>query len=266
MENQNTNEVEVVAGNSLQVIEKASIDMQIATAKQYPRSIAKFIDNAGAIACVDEDTAASCLYSRPVGKDKDGNVKLAEGMSVRLAEIVGATYGNLRVGARIISQNERQVVAQGVAHDLESNFYASTEVIESTVSSNGIPYSERMRITVAKAALAKARRDATFQVVPRALAVPIETKIKNILFGKESSLSKWREKIGAWIKLLGIDESRVFNVIGVGGLADMNQKHFEKLIGLKTAIQNNEIAIDDAFPAPVKSQEDQLKDLTGGKK
>ena len=259
MNDSKVNEILSVATGegSLQVIEKASIDMQIATAKQYPRSITNFIETASSIACIDEETAASCLYNRPVGGGK-----VAEGMSVRLAEIVGATYGNLRVGARVISQNERQVSAQGVAHDLESNFYASTEVIESTVDKNGRPYSERMRVTVAKAALAKARRDATFQVVPRALVTPIQTKIKNILFGKESSLDKWREKIGAWIKLLGIDEMRVFDIIGVSGLADMSQKHFEKLLGLKTAIQNNEITIDDAFPAPKKSTEEELKELT----
>ena len=248
MENNKVNEtVEVLESGALQVLEKASIDMQIATAKQYPRSITRFTENAASIACVDEDTAASCLYRRPVGKEH-GVQKFAEGMSVRLAEICAASYGNLRYGARIISQTERKVTAQGVAHDLEQNLYASTEVVESTVTSNGKPYSERMRITVAKAALAKARRDAIFQVIPRALAVPVERKVKKLLFGEESSLTKWRERIAEWIKLLGIDENRVFKAIDVEGIADMNQKHFEKLLGIKTAIQDNEITIDDAFP------------------
>ena len=235
--------------NVLDVQERASIDMQIATAKQYPRSIAKFKEQAVAIATLDEDTAESCIYRRPVGKDSaTGKQNYAEGMSVRTAEIVGSCYGNLRVGARIVEQTERYVKAQGVAHDLETNFYATSEVIESTVNKWGKPYDERMRVVVAKAALAKARRDATFQVVPRALAKPIEKAVRSLLYGDSKSLSKRREAAGLWIKKLGIDEKRVFDALEVGGIEDMTEKHLETLTGLRTAIKDGDTTIDEAFP------------------
>ena len=156
---------EVTSNSALEAIERASVDMQITTAHRFPRSIARFNERAIAMATIDEEVAESCIYKRPVGKDKaTGKEVYAEGMSVRMAEIVGASYGNLRVAARIIEQTERQVTAQGVAHDLESNYASTSEVIESTVDKYGKPFSERMRIIVAKSALAKARRDATFQV------------------------------------------------------------------------------------------------------
>lgn len=234
--------------NVLDVQERASIDLQIATAKQYPRSLTQFNENAVAYATIDEETAESCIYRRPVGKDKNGKQTFAEGMSVRTAEIIGACYGNLRVGGRVIEQTERYVKAQGVAHDLERNFYATTEVIESTVNKYGKPYDERMRVVIAKAAIAKARRDATFQVVPRALGKPIERAVREMLYGDAKSLSKRRSSAEQWIKKLGIAEERVYAALGIGGIADMTGKHLELLTGLRTAIKDGEVNIDEAFP------------------
>ena len=78
---------ELVA-NVLDVQERATIDIQISTAKRYPRSLETFTRKAVAYATIDEDTAESCIYRRPVGKDKNGKQTYAEGMSVRTAEIV----------------------------------------------------------------------------------------------------------------------------------------------------------------------------------
>lgn len=233
---------------ALESIERASVDIQVTTAHRFPRSIDRFKKIAMSMATLDEETAESCLYRRPVGKGKDGRETFAEGMSIRMAEIVGACYGNLRVAARIIEQSERQVVAQGVAHDLESNFASTSEVIESTVDSKGRPYSERMRVVVAKAALAKARRDATFQVVPRALAKPVELACKSLLFGNAQSISKRRERVTLWINMLGIDAKRVWAALDVGGPDDLTMEHLETLTGLRTALQSGEITLDEAFP------------------
>jgi hypothetical protein len=254
--------VEVASSSALEAIERASIDMQITTAHKFPRSISRFKDNAIALATIDEETAESCIYRRPVGKGKDGKEVYAEGMSVRMAEIVGASYGNLRAAARIVEQTERQVVAQGVAHDLETNFASTSEVIESTVDRYGRPYNERMRIVIAKAALAKARRDAIFQVVPRAIAKPVEYACKDLLFGNQVSITKRRERVMGWIGKLNIDVNRVWNALSIGGLDDVGIEELETLTGLKTAIQNNEVTIDEAFPElPKRSRFEEKGDL-----
>lgn len=239
--------------NVLDVQERATIDIQISTAKHYPRSLETFTRKAVAYATIDEDTAESCIYRRPVGKDKNGKQTYAEGMSVRTAEIVGSCFGNLRVASRIIEQTDRYVKAEGVAFDLESNFSANSQIIEPTVDKYGKPYNERMRIVIAKAALAKARRDATFMVVPKALAKPIETAVRNLLYGTAQSLTRRRAAVEAWIKKLGIDERRVYAALEVGGVLDMNERHLETLTGLRTAIKDGEVSIDEAFPE-VKSR------------
>jgi len=234
-------------------IERATIDIQIATAHQYPRSITLFKNRALEMVTLDEETAQSCIYRRPVGKNPNGTPKYAEGKSIRMAEIVASCYGNIRVGAMLIEQTDRFVKARGMAHDLESNFAASTEVIESTVTSNGTPYSERMRIVVAKACLAKARRDATFQVVPGALCKTLEEAARLTAIGTEKTIGERRSKVMDWINKAGVKAEQVFIALGIKGEADIGLKELEVLTGLKTAIKDGDITIEEAFPLePVK--------------
>lgn len=232
---------------ALESITRGEIDTQIATAHKFPRSMQTFKRRAVEMATMDEETAASCLYSRPVGGGK-----FAEGLSVRTAEIVGACYGNLRVGAMIIEQTDRYVTARGVAHDLESNFASSCEVIESTVDKNGKPYPERMRVVVAKAALAKARRDATFQVVPKALCKPIEAAARAVAIGDATTLASRRDAVMGWIAKLGIEASRVFNALDILGPDEIGLEQLATLTGLKTSIKDGEVTVDEAFPAASK--------------
>lgn len=238
---------ELVEATSIEKLQRAEIDVQVATAKRWPREIDKFKRRAIALATLDDETAESCLYRRPVGKE-NGKEVFAEGMSIRMAEIVGASYGNLRVAATIIEQTERKVVARGMAFDLEANFASSSEVVESTVTKTGAPYSERMRVVIAKSALAKARRDATFQVVPRAIAKPVEEAVKQLLMGNAESLEKRRSRVVGWISKLGIDVKRVYAALGINGPSDLTSEELEKLTGIKTAIKDGEVGIDEAFP------------------
>lgn len=235
--------VEVIPPTSLEVIERATIDSQIATAHKFPRSMQAFKRRSIEMACMDEETAASCIYSRPVGGGK-----YAEGLSVRTAEIVGACYGNLRVGAMIVEQTERQVTARGFAHDLESNFASTCEVIEATVKKDGTPYDERMRVVIAKSALAKARRDATFQVVPKALCKSLEIEARKVALGDSSTLDRRRGLVMQWISKLGIDSSRVFAALKIAGEAEIGLEQLGILTGLKTAIQDGDVTVDEAFP------------------
>lgn len=241
-------EPEVMNGNALMSIEKAQIDMQVATAHQYPRSIARFTRDAIDMAIRDEEIAESCLYSRPVGGGKN-----AEGMSIRLAEIVGATYENLIVGARIIEQTDRYVVAQGVAWDMQRNYRTTSEVKESTVGKDGKPYSERQSMLIAQVAQSKARRNAIFQVVPRSLCKPAETAVRGLLFGDGQSLDKRRSLAVAWIGKLGINPDRVFKALGIDGVEDIGAKQLEVLTGLRNAIKEGDTTIDEAFPVPADS-------------
>ena len=250
---QNGTELAPVDGSALAIITSAEIDQQITTAHKWPRKLAQFKARAIEMATFDEETAESCIYSRPVGKKKNEQTGkfeelFAEGMSIRMAEIVGNCYGNLRVGSMLIEQNERFVKARGMAHDLETNFASTSEVIESTVDSKGKPYSERMRIVVAKAALSKARRDATFSVVPRALCKPIEVEARRVALGDATTLAKRRAKVMEWIGKLQIDVARVYAALGIADEEGIGLEQLATLTGLKTAMKDGDVKVDEAFP------------------
>ena len=241
---------EVLPPNAVESMTRAEIDIQITTAHRFPRSMAAFKKRALDMACIDEETALSCIYSRPVGM-KNGKQTFAEGLSVRMAEIVGAAYGNLRVGATLIEQTERFVRARGFAHDLEANFAATSEVVEATVKRDGTPYDERMRVVIAKACLAKALRDATFKVVPRALCKPIESEARKIALGDAKTLETRRKGVFEWVGKLGIAAERVFAALGIEGEEDIGADELKILLGLHTAIKDGDVSVDEAFPRVV---------------
>ena len=240
---------EVIPLNAIEAIQRGEIDIQISTAHKYPRSLTQFNKRATDMISTDEETAASCIYSRPVG-----NGKHAEGKSVRLAEIVATSYGNIRVGSVIVEQTERYVKVRGYAHDLESNFASACEVIEPTIKKDGKPYDERMRIVAAKAALAKARRDATFQVIPGALCKALEETARKVAIGDAATLEKRRGMVMDWIGKLGIKVERVFAAIEVKGVEEIGLEKLALLTGIKTSIKDGDVTVDEAFPAEEKSK------------
>lgn len=234
-----------LAPSSIALMERAAIDSQIATAHAFPRSLEKFKSRALGIVTLDLETAESCIYSRPVGGGK-----VAEGESIRMAEIVAACYGNLRVASRIVEQTERFVRCEGVAHDLESNYAGKSECIEPTVKTDGTPYSESQRAVVAKACLSKAYRDAVFKVVPKAVCKTITIAAKGVINKEVATIEQRIERIKGWLKLIKVTDARVFAVLAVKGWADVNDEHILTLTGLRTAI-NEGTKIEEAFPSAV---------------
>lgn len=233
--------------SALEAIQSAEISQQIATAHKFPRSMTAFKKRATEMATLDQETAESCIYVRPVGRE-GGQQKFAEGLSVRMAEIVGAAYGNLRVGSQIVEQTDRYVTVRGFAHDLESNFASTSEVKEPTVRKDNTPYSEGQRAVIAKAALSKARRDATFQVVPKALCKPIEQAARALINGSAKSFNDRKAAAMQWAQRLNINEARILAALEIQGWDDLTGDHLLTLTGIRTAIRDGDTTIDDAFP------------------
>ena len=158
-----THDVEVMQvsnAETLAALTRSEIDVQVATAHQYPRNLSRVLNNIETLATMDEDVAGSCFYTlRRQGK-------VIEGPSVRMAEIIASSWGNLRVQARIISNDGKMITAQGICHDLESNYATSTEVKRRITDKNGKTFSEDMQVVTGNAACAIAMRNALFKVVP----------------------------------------------------------------------------------------------------
>ena len=228
-------------GGALQAIMSAEVDIQIKTAKAYPRSIKQFKADATEMACLDEETAASMFYVLPRGGKK------IEGPSVRLAEVVGSSWGNLRYGARIMGIDDKFITAQGNCFDLQKNIAASVEVKRRITDKNGRRFNDDMIQTTSNAACAIALRAAIFKVVPFAFVKPIYEQAKMTSLGKAESMSAKRHKAMDWFLKAGASQEQLLEFLGRKGLDDVTIDDLIVLRGVCTAIRDGETTIEDAL-------------------
>jgi hypothetical protein len=226
--------------------DRAQIDVQIATARQYPRSIKKARDEALLLATMNEETAASMFYSLP-RKDKTGNRIFIEGPSVRFAEVLLYSWGNLRAEARVTGIDDTHITAQGTCLDLERNTGARVEVKRRITGSSGQRYNEDMIVMTGNAASAIAFRNAIYKVIPKALVDSIYEAAKKTARGEGQPIETRRQKLLTWFARVGKFEADVLEFMGVESVNDIGEEQLEQLLGLKTAIQEGTTTVEDAF-------------------
>jgi hypothetical protein len=233
-----------VSVGAMGAIVRSEVEAQLDAAHKYPRSISRFLKEAETLATISQEVAESCIYSMP----RDG--KMIAGPSVRLAEIAASCYGNLHFGGRVVEEEEKTVTAQGGAWDLQKNTRVTVETRRRITGRNGRRYSDDMVTVTGNAAASIAIRNAIFRVVPRAYIDQIYAKVRKVAVGDAQTLGARRQVIVDRLGKLGVTADRVLARVGKTGIEDIGLDELEVLIGLGTAIKNNEQAIDDAFPAP----------------
>ena len=238
--------------SALSVLERAQVDIQIATARRYPRQISLVKQRMLSYATLDEETAAGCFYTLPARKGGDG--KPLQGPSVRLAEIAMSSFQHISAGSRIISDDGKFITAQGVVHDLENNVRVSIEVKRRVTTKDGRRYSDDMIATTGNAACSLALRNAAFRVIPLALVKPVYEAAKRLAIGDAKSLVQRRSACVDHFSKLGVPKERIFFAVGVRGVEDIQLDHLEILMGFATAIKDGDTTVDEAFPPIPVSQ------------
>jgi len=236
---------------ALSLVLKAEIDTQIATAKAFPRSIKAFMDRTMSIATINEDVAQSCAYALPRGN------KTLEGPSVRLAEIVVGSYGNIRAGMRVIHNDGKTITAQGICHDLETNTCITLEVKRSILQNvyeggkktgRMQTMTEDMQVVTGNAACAIAFRNAVFKVVPSALVADIYEKVKEVAKGTAETLPTRRKKALDYLHSLGVKDDQICRALGLKAIEDIDLEKLSVLRGMCTLIKNQEGTVAELFP------------------
>lgn len=245
--------VEIVQNDALASIERAQVDVQIATARKYPRTLSKVKERMLSFATLDEETASSCFYTLPARRG--GDDKPIQGPSVRMAEIALASYQHVKAGSRIIADDGKFLTAQAVVHDLENNVAVSIEVRRRVTSKSGSRYSDDMIAVTGNAACSIALRNAVFRVVPRALITPVYEAAKRVAVGDVKSLTSKRAQIIARLKQMGAKDAAILAAVGADKVEDIDLAKLEVLIGLGTAIKDGEITLETAFPGTTAKEE-----------
>ena len=250
-------EVITVSGSDmLEAINRSEVDIQVATAHRFPRDIEKCRANILALAAMDDTVAYNCFYHLE-RKDKDGNKSVIEGPSIRLAEIIAASWKNLRIAARIIGNDGKTITAQGVCHDLETNVAYSVETKRSILTSKGYTYSQDMQVVVGNAAAAIALRNAICKVVP---AVLINSCIKSIQqkalehIKQQGVGSQWTQWLGFMQGTYKLTEKDILDYLGRKDGSEVTAEDIQKLAGAYNAIKEGTTTVEETFKKP-KQQE-----------
>lgn len=249
MDEQIEQKVEVVpSANPLEQLERAAVEVQITTAKQYPRQIGQVKRDMLSFATLDEETAAACFYTLPRGG------KTIQGPSVRLAEIALSCYGNIKAGTRVVEVVNQgatgHVVVQALCHDLQNNVAISIEkrrVITKKRSAASIGEDD-INLAV-NACSAIAMRDAVFKVVPGALIRPVFEAAKSVAVGDVKTLASRRDMAFDRFAKMGVGKDRVLAILDRKTADDVTLSDLETLVGLFTAIRDGQTTIDEAFGA-----------------
>lgn len=240
--------------------DKAQIDIQISTAKAYPRNIKRATENAVAIATMDVETARTCGYALPRAN------KVITGPSVHAARIIVQQWGNMRVEAKVIGYDDKTVTSQAVAFDLENNLAVKVEVKRSILTKNG-RMSDDMIVVTGNAANSIAFRNAVFAVIPKSVTDKVYNSANALITGDISDKTKFTNKrkkvFDGFIQTYGVTEKDVLSVVGKTAVDHITPDDLVVLIGLAQALKDGDTTVEDAFKKTkeqkVESKKEDLK-------
>lgn len=232
-----------VEGSTVALLNRSEIDMQVATAHKFPRSIKRFRQEALQMVTLNEAVAESCIYALPRGG------KTIEGPSARFAEVVASAWGNCRAGARVVSDAGDFITAQGVFHDLERNVAITYEVQRRITDGKGKRYNADMIGVTGNAASSIALRNAILKGVPKAFWDDMYQAARAVVMGDFSTLANRRADALKALVAFGVTQEQVFAKLGVEGAADITLDHLVTLRGLITAIKEGDTTPELEFDA-----------------
>ena len=255
LENYEVLQVEAQSVQSVPVdaLERANVDSQVATAKQYPRSIRRSIDNSIVMATMDPETAQSCGYALPRGG------KPITGPSVHLAKIIVSNWGNMRTEAKVVQITDKQIISRGTAWDLETNVASAFEVRRSIIDKKGNRFSDDMITVTGNAANSIAYRNAVFSVVPKAVVDKVYKAAQKSLTGdlsdNEKLLKRRTDAINFFKDEWGITEEEIIKLCGKQTVNQIKADEIALLLGMAQSLKDGDTTVDELMKPIRESKE-----------
>jgi hypothetical protein len=246
--------VEAFEVQSLSVTEaqsRAEIDIQISTAKRYPRNVERSIQNVIALVSKDKELAATCVYSLPrAGKE-------ITGASVHLARLIASEYQNMRIDARMVEIGDTMITAQAVAFDLEKNLAVRTEVKRRITDKMGQRFKDDMIVVTCNAALSIASRNAILQVVPATVTQKVFKAAQKAILGDLSDeqllLKRRMEILDGFANSYGVKEAEILAMLELETVNQIKEPQMLTLVGLAQAIKDGDTTVAEAFGRTAQS-------------
>jgi hypothetical protein len=220
------------------------LHQQITTARRYPRSVKKFRDKVLELATLNEAIAGECIYALPRGG------KVIEGPSVRFAEIVQSAWGNCRVGGKVVAEDDKFLICQGMFHDLESNSAIAMETRRRITDSKGKRYNDDMVGVAGAAGTSIAIRNAVLRGVPKAFWADLYEAARQVVAGDFKTLANRRAAALQAFVIYGVTPDQIYTLLGVQADVDVTLDHLVQLRGVLNAIKDGSSTVEEVFGAP----------------
>ncbi len=241
--------IEIKQADIIQAVNRAEIDIQVATAKQYPRDINNTLNKIATYATMDKETAEDCFYVLR-RKGSNGQDSVIEGLSVRMAEIIAGCWGNIRVQTRIVGNDGKMITAQAICHDLETNFAVSKEVKRRITDRNGRTFGEDMQVVTGNAAASIAFRNAVLAVIPKAVTKKVINEVKQVALGQAIDLETARANCLQNFSKAGVTEDMLLQYLGINSVAEIDKEAIFELRATWNAIKEGTTTVQESFIAP----------------
>ncbi len=234
------------------------IDKRVATARNYPRSMAKFKANASTLIREDVEVARAAEYAKPIG----GGV--ARGPSIRLLEIAALCWGNLDDGMVEAIVEDKSVRVTWYAYDLERNNRSEGYSSCSILDKYGHRYKQHLIETTVLATASKARRNALEKVIPKAFLKDLLKVAKEVADGQREPLDVTRRKtLDFFARSYKVQPDQIFARLGITGEDDITEEHIDDLRAIATSLKDAESKVDEWFETPAATKTDELRKKLG---
>lgn len=237
---------------------RAEMDSQVVTARQYPRSTKRAMNNIVSLATLDEQTAMECVYALK----RSG--KPIRGPSIRLAEIIASQWGNCRDDARVvhIDKVNKVLVAEGAFLDLETNRGTRAQVQRRISDKHGRLFSDDMIAMTGNAACAIARRNAILNGVPKAIWRKALNACEDVIRGDVSTMVEQRDKAIKALAHFNLSPEQIFELMDVGGLEDLTLDDIATLRVIYASLKNGEQTVEELLRSITPDKPERVTALT----
>ena len=232
-------EVDVI-GEMGEVMLPVEVERAVVTAKEYPRSIEVAKKTLRELVTMKQgmpktgNKAPTGAHSMFYGLKRSG--KRIEGPSVRFAECVLASWGNMRVYGRVVEVGATHLVAEGYAWDLQSNTAMGKRVNRRITTKEGNRYSQDMIGVTGNAAVSIAVRNAILAIVPRPLYEEAYQAALEVAGGTKKDMANHRAEWLLWWDQQGGTEEQLWQYLDIRGPDDIGPFEIRSLHGLSNAI------------------------------
>lgn len=235
---------------------------QMAIAVQRPRDEALILHD-----CLHEldlypTMAREAIYNKPVGKDDKGEMKYAEGLSIRAAESLGNRWNNSSYGVEIVSEDEETATIAAVFLDYEKNTrHVAMQRVSKFYKTKGgqiVRHAPDRFDLVLKANSSKNLREIVLRSLPAGLKKEYETKARNIL--KKEPLAQQRTAILERFAELGVSVQQL-ETWKSRPIKEWKKEDIIEALGVVNALRDGELSIEGVFGKPTEAKKEFIPGL-----